>query len=83
MATLAGLCVCVGAILLLLLHHKAAHAAPGEGHIADPCEQWFQWRVYPAGDVCNWTTCSHEMWVIGLFVLGVLAVPALVAGECV
>ena len=58
--------VSLGVSLLLLLHHKIKHSRPGPHYIADPCEQWFQYRLHPEGDVCNWRTCSHEMWIIFL-----------------
>ena len=58
--------VCVALALVLLIHHKIKHSRPGPHYIADPCEQWFQYRLHPEGDVCNWRTCSHEMWIIFL-----------------
>ena len=63
-------------IMLLLIHHKLAHSDPRdrEHFLQDPCDQWFQCGIYPRGDVCNFTTCSHEMWIIAL---------ALVAGATI
>lgn len=56
--------VCGALALVLLVHHKIKHSRPGPNYIADPCEQWFQYRLYPHGDVCNWRTCNHEMWIL-------------------
>lgn len=67
---------CVFIILILLIHHKLDHSDRVNNprhYIEDPCEQWFQYKLYPHGDVCNWTTCSHEMWILGLVVVIVVA----------
>lgn len=62
----AGIVILLSVVLALglLLHHKIKHSRPGPHYIADPCEQWFQYRLHPEGDVCNWRTCSHEMWIL-------------------
>ena len=86
----AGDCAAAGAImlvslgvsLLLLLHHKIKHSRPGPHYIADPCEQWFQYRLHPHGDVCNWRTCSHEMWILFLVALGLGAAVFLASEGC-
>ena len=58
-------------IMLLLIHHKFAHSDPRDrdAFLQDPCDQWFQCGIYPRGDVCNFTTCSHEMWIIALGII--------------
>ena len=61
---------CLGLSLLLLLHHKWKHSRHGPHYLHDSCEQWFQWRLYPEGDVCNFRTCSHEMWILFFVALG-------------
>lgn len=55
--------------VLLLLHHKSKHSDPENRHnyLQDPYDQWFQ-----VSDVCNFRTCSHEMWI--LFCLLVMVV---------
>ena len=55
-------------ILFLFIHHKYKHSDPDDeaNFIQDPCEQWFQYKLYPHGDVCNFKTCSHEMWIIAI-----------------
>ena len=57
---------------LLLVHHKVHHSDKRnpEAYIDDECEQWFQWRLHPEGDVCNFQSCSHEMWCLFLALLG-------------
>lgn len=71
-------------IFCLLLHHKFKHSDPSrpKDFKQDECEQWFQWRLYPRGDVCNFTTCSHEMWILFFILLSVLIVVMNVAGGC-
>jgi hypothetical protein len=73
------------AILLLLIHHKLDHGGDprSDRFIQDPCEQWFQWRLYPDGDVCNWSTCSHEMWIIFITLFAIVMVIFIVSnGSC-
>ena len=85
-----GICSAVGITALLsicislglLLHHKIKHSQPGAHYIPDSCEQWFQYKIYPDGDVCNFTTCSHEMWILFLVVVGLGAVVVLIAEGC-
>ena len=65
--------LCIFLIMLLLIHHKLNHSDPTDtdNYIPDPLKQWFQYEMHPVGDVCNFTTCSHEMWIIFLFLLAV------------
>ena len=58
-------------VMILLIHHKYTHSNPldKEHFLQDPCDQWFQCGIYPKGDVCNFATCSHEMWIIALLLL--------------
>ena len=52
---------------VLLCHHKHVHSqVHTENFLPDPYEQWFQYRLYPEGDVCNFHTCNHEMWILFL-----------------
>ena len=53
--------ICLSAIVTLLLHHRAKHGNPDDhaNFLQDPCDQWFQ-----ISDVCNFKTCSHEMWIL-------------------
>ena len=76
--------LCIFMIMMLLIHHKLHHSNPTdpENYIPDPLKQWFQYEMYPAGDVCNFTTCSHEMWILFLVVLGLGAVVILIAEGC-
>ena len=65
-------------VLLLLIHHKYKHSdAHNLDYIRDPCHQWFQ-----PEDVCNFTTCSHEMWIIGLLLVGVIAIFIITLEDC-
>lgn len=51
----------------LLCHHKHVHSqVDKESFLPDPYEQWFQYRLYPEGDVCNFYTCNHEMLILFL-----------------
>jgi len=54
------------------IRHSSRARYPDD-YIDDDCEQWFQWSLYPRGDLCNFTTCSHEMWVVALAALGIIA----------
>lgn len=58
-------------MVLLCIHHKYKHSDPDDeaNFIQDPCEQWFQYKMYPRGDVCNFRTCSHEMWIIAIAIV--------------
>ena len=47
-----------------------------ESFLPDPYEQWFQYRLYPEGDVCNFYTCNHEMWILFLVFVSVACVLA-------
>ena len=50
----------VTASLLLLLHHRYHHRTGGPAPLpAIGFNQWFQ-----LSDVCNFHSCSHEMWII-------------------
>ena len=73
--------VCL-ALSLLLLHHKWKHSRPGPHYLHDDCEQWFQWRLYPDGDVCNFRSCSHEMWILFLVAVGLGAVVFVIGSGC-
>ena len=57
------LLICISGIVCLLLHHRAKHGnkMDVENYLQDPCDQWFQ-----VSDVCNFKTCSHEMWILFL-----------------
>ena len=71
------------AVLLLLIHHKYIHSDPHNlQYIQDPCQQWFQWQLYPQGDVCNFQTCSHEMAIIGLLLVGTAAIFIITLEDC-
>lgn len=54
--------------IVLLLHHAYSHR-PGGPHPLEGCDQFFQ-----ESDVCNFHSCSHEMWILG--VAGVVLVLA-------
>eukprot|EP00961_Rhodomonas_salina_P043973 590324-Rhodomonas_salina.1 len=47
--------------VFLVVHHKYKHSDPysPENYLPDTLDQWFQ-----ISDVCNFHSCSHEMWVI-------------------
>ena len=66
------------AVLLLLIHHKLKHSDQHNlDYIRDPCRQWFQ-----PEDICNFNTCSHEMWIIGLLLVGVIAIFIITMEDC-
>jgi hypothetical protein len=71
-------------VMLLLIHHKLHHSDPKNTttFIQDPCEQWFQYKCYPDGDVCNFTTCSHEMWIIAFIVIIIVCVLLVILLDC-
>lgn len=73
---------CLALSLLLLLHHKWKHSRHGPHYLHNSCEQWFQWRLYPEGDVCNFHSCSHEMWILFLVALGLGAAVYVVSNGC-
>ena len=73
---------CFTLSVLLLLHHKWKHSRHGPDYLNDSCEQWFQWRLYPDGDVCNFRSCSHEMWIIFLVALGLGAAVYVIGSGC-
>jgi len=75
-----GIFVC----MLLLIHHKLHHSDPTQPDtfIQDPCEQWFQYRLYPEGDVCNFERCSHEMWIIALLIVVFICIVLVVVLDC-
>jgi hypothetical protein len=77
-------CLSAAGALLLLLHHKWKHSNPRDAgnYIDDECEQWFQWRLHPDGDMCNFTTCSHEMWIVTLIIVCVACVGIAASGYC-
>lgn len=59
--------------VILLLHHAYSHR-PGGPHPLQGCDQFFQ-----ESDVCNFHSCSHEMWILGIGCIVVaLAVAALI-----
>ena len=45
---------------ILLLHHAYSHRAGGPHPLAG-CDQFFQ-----TSDICNFHSCSHEMWILGI-----------------
>ena len=65
---------------LLLLHHKFKHSNPedAENFLQDPRDQWFQ-----VSDVCNFRTCSHEMWILFCMLVLVVCVVWSVQVGCV
>jgi len=75
-----GIFVC----MLLLIHHKLHHSDPTQPDtfIQDPCEQWFQYKLYPEGDVCNFARCSHEMWIIALAAVVLICIVLVVVLDC-
>jgi len=73
---------CLGLSLLLLLHHKWKHSRHGPHYLHDSCEQWFQWRLYPEGDVCNFRSCSHEMRILFLVAAGLGAAAYVIGSGC-
>lgn len=56
---------------LLLLHHKSKHSNPEDpdNFLQDPYDQWFQ-----VSDVCNFHSCSHEMWILFFLLVVVVCV---------
>jgi hypothetical protein len=61
------------ACILLLVHHGYSHRA-GTAHALPAWEQFFQ-----PSDVCNFHSCSHEMWILGVFGVGaILGICALI-----
>jgi hypothetical protein len=50
-------CTCI----LLLFHHAYVHRS------LEGCDQWFQ-----QSDACNFRSCNHEMWILGIELLAVI-----------
>ena len=57
--------------IILLLHHAYSHRAGGP-HPLEGCDQFFQ-----ESDVCNFHSCSHEMWILGI--VGIVIIFAICA----
>ena len=57
--------------VLLLIHHKWKHSDPTDTntYLPDNCDQWFQYS-----DVCNWHSCSHEMWVLFALLVAIVCI---------
>ena len=57
------------AAVLLLLHHcwKHAHDDPATSHAQQ--ESCPEVCYFQRSDVCNFRTCSHEMWIVTFFVI--------------
>lgn len=53
--------ILLAACIVLLLHHAYSHR-PGGPHPLEGWDQFFQ-----RSDVCNFHSCSHEMWILGIF----------------
>ena len=59
--------VCLVAVCVALLaHHRYKHRTGGP-HELHGTDRWFQ-----KSDICNFHSCSHEMWIILLFGLAVV-----------
>jgi hypothetical protein len=54
--------------ILLLLHHGCIHG-PGTEQELGGVDQYFQWS-----DVCNFHSCSHEMWIIAMVTVAIILV---------
>ena len=66
------------AVLLLLIHHKYIQSDQYNlEYVQDPCRQWF--RLENAAD---FTRCSHEMAIIGLLLVGVIAIFIITMEDC-
>ena len=66
----------LAAALVLLLHHRYHHRKGGPDEL-EGMDAWFQ-----VSDVCNFHSCSHEMWIIGLvFTAGIVSACALATGH--
>lgn len=62
--------ILLAACVVLLLHHRYHHRTGGPQPLPEGMDQWFQ-----ESDVCNFHSCSHEMWILGLMsVAGILIV---------
>ena len=65
-------------VLLLLIHHKYTQSDPYHSqYMEDPCRQWFRLE-----NAANCTRCSHEMWIIGLLLVGVIAIFIITLEDC-
>ena len=66
------------AVLLLLIHQKYIQSDQYNlEYVQDPCRQWF--RLENAAD---FTRCSHEMWIIGLLLVGTAAIFIITLEDC-
>lgn len=59
----------------LLLHHKSKHSDPtnAANYLPSPQDQWFQ-----CSDVCNFHSCSHEMWILSALLVAIICTLVLV-----
>ena len=66
------------AVLLLLIHQKYIQSDQYNlEYVQDPCRQWFRLEK-----VADFTRCSHEMWIIGLLLVGVIAIFIITLEDC-
>ena len=67
-------------VLLLLVHLKYRQSEQGSAqYVEDPCEQWFRWSRLRPGER---GACSHEMAIVALLLLGVVAVMTIALEDC-
>ena len=64
--------------LILTMHHFIKH----RNDEPDSCYKFGDYRCYPRGDLCNFRTCSHEMWVVFFLSLSIICVLIAVAEDC-
>jgi hypothetical protein len=61
-------CLLFVSAILLLLHHGYIHGS-GTDHELAGMDQYFQ-----LSDVCNFHSCSHEMWIIAMMAVAIILV---------
>ena len=66
------------AVLLLLIHQKYIQSDQYNlEYVQDPCRQWFRLE-----NAANCTRCSHEMAMIVLLLVGVIAIFIITLNNC-
>ena len=65
-------------VLLLLIHHKYTRSDQYHPqYVQDPCRQWFLLE-----NAANCTRCTHEMAIITLLLVGVIAIFIITLEDC-
>lgn len=59
----------IAAAIVLLAHHWYKHGPDGDNPLEYPD------RLFQESDVCNFHSCSHEMWIMGFILVAAVLTP--------